>query len=1085
MSKRYPGGIIRKTPQTPSQTSAQGIWDMASVTQAVKENTWPIAGVPDPISRSLRFRSSASANLRRTPTVTSNQRTWTWSGWVKRGSLTSDQMLFSASNTYIRFGNGADDTLWLNFRGTGGTNYFFQTTQVFRDPAAWYHIVLAVDTTQATASNRVKLYSNGVQITAFTTYADYPPQNTDTAVNSTTAHTLGSYSSNTIYFDGYMTEVYLIDGQALTPSSFGNTNDQTGVWQPIAYTGTYGTNGFYLPFSNTASTSTLGNDFSGNNNNWTTNNISLTTGTSIQTFSTVGTTSWTAPTGVTSVSYLVVAGGGGGGTNIGGGGGGGGVQAGTLTVVPGASYTVTVGAGGTSGSGDGGNSVFSTITSTGGGGGGGAFAIGRNGGSGGGDSSYVSTGGLGTPGQGNNGGKGANAGGTIYPTGGGGGASAVGGDGTVGGASGNGGAGLASSISGSSVTYGGGGGGGSYNNTRGTGGSGGGGNGGTDGNAGVAGTANTGGGGGGGGTNSGAGGAGGSGIVILSWASGSTSTYDSMVDVPTQWIPYNTAGDTGALWRGNYATWNSLPAVGSTSKPTYSEGNLTVAFPSFGYAGPLSTLSLPTQNTYCEITCASVGGGGYSGVGIAELFADLSGNVVPTKCVTYGPNGGKTVSGAFSSYGSSFTTGDIIGIAYDYSGNQVTFYKNNVSQGALSLSSLSGALFFCCHATSGAITWTANFGQRPFAYAPPSGFLTLNTTNLPTPTIGTTSTTQANDYFDVVTYTGAGGTQTISGLQFQPDFIWGKARSAAYGSALFDSVRGYGSTKGLVSNLTQAEGTVSAQYGYISTNTSTGFTAAAGNDSSNPNAALNESGVTYVAWNWRANGAGSTNTAGSITSTVSANTSAGFSIVTYTGNGSNATIGHGLGVAPSMIIRKARNASAQNNWYVYHSSLSANGTVFLNLTDAYFASANYWNNTAPTSSVFTVGSATNVLNDTWVAYCFAQIAGYSAFGSYVGNDSADGTFIYTGFRPAFILYKKATGVDGWVIFDVKRNTYNVVDTALQPNTSGAEASSAAGSLDIVSNGFKQRNANNIANSSSFTYIYMAFAESPFKYALAR
>jgi hypothetical protein len=200
----------------------------------------------------------------------------------------------------------------------------------------------------------------------------------------------------------------------------------------------------------------------------------------------------------------------------------------------------------------------------------------------------------------------------------------------------------------------------------------------------------------------------------------SGTTYDSMTDVPTL-----TSATTA-----NYATWNPLPTVGSTSKPTFSEGNLTVSFPSFGYAGPLSTLSLPTQNTYCEITCASVGGGGYSGVGIAELFADLSGNVVPTKCVTYGPNGGKTVSGAFSSYGSSFTTGDIIGIAYDYSGNQVTFYKNNVSQGALSLSSLSGALFFCCHATSGAITWTANFGQRPFSYTPPTGYVALNTYNL-------------------------------------------------------------------------------------------------------------------------------------------------------------------------------------------------------------------------------------------------------------------------------------------------------------------------------------------------------------------
>ena len=232
------------------------------------------------IKNSLRFRSSASGNLSRTPGSSSNQRTWTWSAWVKRGILTTDQMFFSASNTYMRWGNGTEDNLWLNFRGTGGTNYFFQTTQVFRDPAAWYHIVLAVDTTQATGSNRVKLYVNGSQITAFTTYADYPPQNHDTAVNSTTAHTLGSYSTGAIYFDGYMAEINLIDGLQLTPSSFGKTDAVTGQWIPKKYLSTYGTNGFYLKFSDTsaATAAALGKDFSGNGNNWTPNNISVTAG---------------------------------------------------------------------------------------------------------------------------------------------------------------------------------------------------------------------------------------------------------------------------------------------------------------------------------------------------------------------------------------------------------------------------------------------------------------------------------------------------------------------------------------------------------------------------------------------------------------------------------------------------------------------------------------------------------------------------------------------------------------------------------------------------------------------------------------
>ena len=232
------------------------------------------------IKNSLRFRSGASGNLSRTPGSSSNQRTWTWSAWIKRGTLTTDQMFFSAVNTYMRWGNGTEDTLWLNFRGAGGTNYFFQTTQVFRDPAAWYHIVLAVDTTQATGSNRVKLYSNGVQITAFTTYAEYPPQNHDTAVNSTTAHTLGSYSTGAIYFDGYMAEINLIDGLQLTPSSFGKTDAGTNQWIPKKFAGTYGTNGFYLKFADTsaATAAAIGKDSSPNGNNWTPNNISVTAG---------------------------------------------------------------------------------------------------------------------------------------------------------------------------------------------------------------------------------------------------------------------------------------------------------------------------------------------------------------------------------------------------------------------------------------------------------------------------------------------------------------------------------------------------------------------------------------------------------------------------------------------------------------------------------------------------------------------------------------------------------------------------------------------------------------------------------------
>ena len=276
MPRRYTGGFLSTKEQATDANTANGIFTTQEAGALTTAGNFP-TGRWTP-QRSLRLRSAASANLSRTPAANGNQRTWTWSAWVKRGSLTSDQMLFAAGNTYIRFGNGSADTLWLNFRGNGGTNYFFQTTQVFRDPSAWYHIVLAVDTTQAPVANRVNLYSNGVQITAFTTYADAPPQNHDTAINSTSYHTLGSYSSNAIFFDGYMADVNLIDGQQLSPSSFGQTDPQTGAWVPKRYTGSYGTNGFYLDFRDNSSTGNLALDRSGNSNNWTSNNISVTAG---------------------------------------------------------------------------------------------------------------------------------------------------------------------------------------------------------------------------------------------------------------------------------------------------------------------------------------------------------------------------------------------------------------------------------------------------------------------------------------------------------------------------------------------------------------------------------------------------------------------------------------------------------------------------------------------------------------------------------------------------------------------------------------------------------------------------------------
>jgi len=230
------------------------------------------------VSRSLRFNSSDSAYLSRTPASAGNRKTWTWAGWVKLGKLGTTQRVFKAADTYLSY-YSTTGTLYTNLRGAS-TNYFISYANVYRDPSAWYHIVLAVDTTQSTAADRQKLYVNGVQVTASGPLGQtYPPQNDDTGVNSSSnQHQIAGDTVDSLYFDGYLADIYFIDGQALTPTSFGETDATTGVWMPKRYTGTYGTNGFHLEFAdNSAATATtLGKDTSGNGNNWTPNNLSVT-----------------------------------------------------------------------------------------------------------------------------------------------------------------------------------------------------------------------------------------------------------------------------------------------------------------------------------------------------------------------------------------------------------------------------------------------------------------------------------------------------------------------------------------------------------------------------------------------------------------------------------------------------------------------------------------------------------------------------------------------------------------------------------------------------------------------------------------
>jgi hypothetical protein len=326
-----------------------------------------------------------------------------------------------------------------------------------------------------------------------------------------------------------------------------------------------------------------------------------------------------------------------------------------------------------------------------------------------------------------------------------------------------------------------------------------------------------------------------------------------------------------------------------------------------------------------------------------------------------------------------------------------------------------------------------------------------------------------------VLYTGTGATQTIT-VGFQPDLVWVKSRSAATDNKLTDSVRG--ATKALISNSTGAETT---DTNGITAFTSNGFTL--GSDS-----VYNTNGATYVAWCWQAGqGSSSSNTNGNVTSTVSVNASAGFSVVTYTVTSTaSMTIGHGLGVAPQLIIEKRRDAAA--NWDVYTAATGNTGRLQLNSTAAFDVQAGVWNNTTPTSTVFSQqgNGGWHAVGSTCVAYCWTPIAGYSAFGGYTGNGSADGPFVYLGFRPKFVLVKGASvDVTNWFLHDTARATYNVDQLNLFPNGSSAELSDALYSLDELANGFKLRTANTQTNTSGGTYIYMAFAENPFRNALAR
>ena len=470
---------------------------------------------------------------------------------------------------------------------------------------------------------------------------------------------------------------------------------------------------------------------------------------------------------------------------------------------------------------------------------------------------------------------------------------------------------------------------------------------------------------------------------------------------------------------------------------------------------------------------------------------------------------GKYYDGSLTAEYTGFSTGDILQVYFDADIGSLFMGRNNTAfnSGSAVATSLPAQEIHCAMANTGSVDGSFslyNFGQDSsfagnktaqgntdgngigdFYYAPPSGFLAICTSNLPEPTIGPNSDTQSDDHFNTVLYTGNANARSITGVGFQPDWVWIKTRSAGLYHFLTDSSRGV--THTLSSNTNDNEDFSSEDV--LSAFGSDGFTLTA--DDGSGYYGWNRNNDTLVAWNWKANGGTATATISESgdnpAASVQANPTAGFSIVTYTGTGDTGTIAHGLGAVPTWILIKNRDVA--DAWAVYHgSNTSAPATDYLvlNTTAATVDAVGWWDDTAPTSSVFTVHDqhSVNADGEKYVAYVFADVKGYSKFGVYTGTGNANGPFVFTGFRPAFIIRKKTNAVGDWIIMDTSRDPANLSDDRILANSNVAEANNG-NNIDILSNGFKERNADGYSNANGSTYLYMAFAESPFKYANAK
>ena len=546
----------------------------------------------------------------------------------------------------------------------------------------------------------------------------------------------------------------------------------------------------------------------------------------------------------------------------------------------------------------------------------------------------------------------------------------------------------------------------------------------------------------------------------------SEPSYDIMTDVPTLTDEYT----------ANYATLSPLTLNAGGGAGSSSDGNLKW-IGTGGNDNVFGTMAASSGKWYYEIEIVANPTTLVAGWSTTDELADYTQSALVYYNSAGIRNGNRTVVWNTNvTTGLTFSVSDVIGFALDIDSGDLKVYQNNSLVSTITLPTDKGDKWIPAFGDSSATdaSFTVNFGQQPFTYTPPTGFLPLNTYNLPDSTI-----VDGSEYMNTVLYTGDNVNPRTISTGLSPDLTWIKTRSVAQNHALYDVLRG--DDLALRSNTTDVE----SQYGTVELALENGgFTT----DVPSGTNSLNYLGRTYAAWNWKANGSGVSNTVGDTNATVSANTTSGFSIVSFNaGAAGNHTVGHGLGVTPEFIVYKDRDSSGYGNWVVFHSAVctSTSNYLLLNGTGALGSVANSWGSALPTSTVFGFGSNVNVAaNDDIIAYCFAAVEGFSSFGSYAGNGSTDGPFIYTGFRPAWIMVKRTNSADNWWMQDNARDPYNVAKHYLSANTTNAEFSNLD-VYDYTANGFKIRTTTTAVNASGSTYIYAAFAENPFKNSLAR